>query len=226
MNKILLYLLLTMSFPALASPTLLVVGDSLSAGYGVTTDRRWVTLLAQRLQSRCGDVSLVNASVSGETSSGGLSRLPYLLRQHHPDLVIVELGGNDGLRGINTQTLRQNLLQMVQLAQKSGAQVLLLGVRLPANYGPDFADAFHQVYYDVAETASVPLVPFLLEGVAMDPKLMQLDGIHPNDAGQPRLLQNVWSRLRPLLNAPDAGFTCDGEAQPLNSDQLDSNAVK
>jgi acyl-CoA thioesterase I len=220
MKRILLYLLLTMSLPALASPTLLVVGDSLSAGYGVTTDRRWVTLLAQRLQSRCGDVSLVNASVSGDTSNGGVSRLPLLLQQHNPDLVIVELGGNDGLRGIKPQVMRQNLLQMVQLAQEPGAQVLLLGVRLPANYGLDFVNAFHQVYFDVAEAASVPLVPFFLEGVAMDPSLMQVDGIHPNDEGQPRLLQNVWSRLEPMLNAPESGFTCGGETLQSNPDQL------
>ena len=181
-----------MSVPVLASPTLLVVGDSLSDGYGVTTDRRWVTLLAQRMHEHCPASEVINASVSGDTSSGGVTRLTSLLQQHHPDLVIVELGGNDGLRGIGAGTMRQNLLQMVQRSQASGAQVLLLGVRLPANYGPDFVNAFHQVYYDVAAAASVPLVPFLLEGVALDRSLMQADGIHPNDDGQPRLLENVW----------------------------------
>jgi acyl-CoA thioesterase-1 len=205
MNKILLSCLLFVLTPvALAGPGLLVVGDSLSAGYGVSTDQRWVTLLANRLQSRCASVEVINASVSGDTSSGGLTRLPLLLQQHRPGIVIIELGGNDGLRGINTQTMRENLLRMVRAAQSAGARVLLLGVRLPVNYGPDFVNAFHQVYYDVAETSSVPLVPFLLEGVALDPELMQADGIHPNDRAQPRLLENVWPYLKPLMN--EAGF--------------------
>jgi acyl-CoA thioesterase I len=213
MKRVLLYLLLSMSLPALASPTLLVVGDSLSAGYGVTTDRRWVTLLSQRMHQRCPGSEVINASISGDTSSGGVTRLPPLLQQHHPDLVVVELGGNDGLRGIGAKTMRQNLLQMVKLSKDAGARVLLLGVRLPANYGPDFVNAFHQVYYDVAEAASVPLVPFFLEGVALDRSLMQGDGIHPNDDGQPRLLENVWRRLEPILRAPDAGFSCVGESR-------------
>ena len=191
-----------------AEPTLLVVGDSLSAGYGVTTQQRWVTQLAARLRTRCGDVPVINASVSGDTSSGGVSRLPPLLKRHQPALVIIELGGNDGLRGIDTKTMRANLLDMVQASQAEGARVLLLGVKLPANYGPDFVNAFHQVYYDVAETASVPLVPFLLEGVALDPGLMQADGIHPNDRGQLKILENVWGGLEPLLVTKGSGFSC------------------
>jgi acyl-CoA thioesterase-1 len=122
--------------------------------------------------------------------------------------VIIELGGNDGLRGIDTKTMRANLLGMVQASQAEGARVLLLGVKLPANYGPDFVNAFHQVYYDVAETASVPLVPFLLEGIALDPGLMQADGIHPNDRGQLRMLENVWGGLEPLLATKGSGFSC------------------
>lgn len=195
---------------ALAGPSLLVVGDSLSAGYGVSTEQRWVTLLANRLQSRCPGVEVINASVSGDTSSGGLSRLPPLLQQHRPGIVIIELGGNDGLRGINTRTMRENLLRMVEAAQSGNARVLLLGVRLPANYGADFVNAFHQVYYDVAETSSVPLVPFFLEGVALDPALMQADGIHPNDLAQPRLMENVWDGLKPLLQETGSGFLCGG----------------
>lgn len=216
-----------MSLPAPASPTLLVVGDSLSAGYGVTTARRWVTLLEERLHERCAAGEVINASVSGDTSSGGVSRLPPLLQQHRPDLVIVELGGNDGLRGIGAETMRQNLLRMVKLAMESGAQVLLLGVRLPSNYGPDFVSAFHQVYYDVAEAASVPLVPFLLEGVALDRSLMQGDGIHPNDEGQPRLLENVWSHLEPMLDDPGSGFDCHGPpSQSLTSVPANNSAGK
>lgn len=209
MNKILLSSLLFLFLPAvLAGPSLLVVGDSLSAGYGVSTDQRWVTLLAKRLQSRCPTTRVINASVSGDTSGGGLTRLSPLLRQHQPEIVIIELGGNDGLRGIDTRTMRGNLLGMVRAAQSEGARVLLLGVRLPSNYGPDFVKAFHQVYYDVAETSSVPLVSFFLEGVALDPELMQADGIHPNDRAQPRLLENVWPYLKSLMDEAGIVSNC------------------
>jgi acyl-CoA thioesterase-1 len=177
----------------------MVVGDSLSAGYGVATEKRWVNLLAQQINRHCGPFTLVNASVSGDTSRGGLSRLPALLADHQPALVIIELGGNDGLRGIDSGEMRTNLQQMVRLSKQAGARVLLLGVRLPANYGPEFTNAFHQVYYDVSEAESVPLVPFFLEGVAMDMTLMQGDGIHPNDRAQPILKDNVWSGMKPLL---------------------------
>lgn len=178
---------------------MLVVGDSLSAGYGVTAERRWVNLLEDRLKSQCPSAYVINASVSGDTSSGGVSRIGPLLQSHHPDLVIIELGGNDGLRGINPRTMRSNLLRMAQQSQAEGAKVLLLGVKLPSNYGADFVEAFHQVYFDVAEQASVPLVPFFLEGVALDAKLMQADGIHPNDQAQPVLMENVWPYLNTLL---------------------------
>ncbi len=216
MKRVLLYWLLAL-LPLTATaapPTLLLVGDSLSAGYGVSTDRRWASLLAQRLQARCGEVAVINASVSGDTSSGGVTRLHALLQRHRPDLVIIELGGNDGLRGIDTGTMKRNLLNMVREAQAGAAHVLLLGVRLPANYGPDFVNAFHQVYYDVADETSVPLVPFLLEGVALDPDLMQADGIHPNDRAQPRLLENVWPHLAPMLDDPGSGFSCRAPPVP------------
>ncbi|MCU7797023.1 MAG: arylesterase [Candidatus Thiodiazotropha sp. (ex Semelilucina semeliformis)] len=208
MKRILLYWLLSISMPVLGSPTLLVVGDSLSAGYGVAADRRWVTQLTDRLRTRCHSVEVINASVSGDTSSGGVTRLVPLLQRHKPDLVIVELGGNDGLRGINTRTMRDNLLRMVRLSQESGAGVLLLGVKLPANYGPDFVKAFHQVYFDVAEAASVPLLPFFLEGVALNSTLMQADGIHPNDEAQLILLENVWSLLETMPDDQLLGFRC------------------
>lgn len=208
----------------MAAPTLLVVGDSLSAGYGVTTDRRWVDLLEQRLHAVCKSVQVVNASVSGDTSSGGVSRLPALLQRYRPALVIVELGGNDGLRGIGAETLRQNLLRMVALSREAGARVLLIGMRLPANYGPDFVNAFHQVYYDVAKAASVPLVPFLLEDVALDRSLMQADGIHPNDAGQPRLLENVWPQLALLLHRAGTEFDCETTPSQSTTAAQTSNA--
>jgi acyl-CoA thioesterase-1 len=207
MNKILrLLLLLSFSWSftwpvssSASSPKLLVVGDSLSAGYGVTTELRWVTLLTQRLEKHCGSFNVVNASISGDTSKGGLSRLPALLTNHQPDIVVIELGGNDGLRGIAIKTMRQNLQQMVSLAKQAKALVLLLGVRLPANYGEDFINAFHQVYYDVAKAESVPLVPFFLQDVALNRQLMQADGIHPNDKAQPILLDNVWPALRSMI---------------------------
>ncbi|MEW8625327.1 MAG: arylesterase [Candidatus Thiodiazotropha sp.] len=207
LRKLLLFLFLCLPVVSLAQTTLLVVGDSLSAGYGVTTEVRWVNLLSQRLNAHCGPFQVVNASVSGDTSQGGLSRLPALLSKHQPALVIIELGGNDGLRGINSRAMHDNLQRMVKLSKQAGAAVLLLGVRLPANYGPEFTKAFHQVYYDVSEAESVPLVPFFLQGVALDMSLMQNDGIHPNDKAQPILKDNVWAGLRPLLKA--VGFSTD-----------------
>ncbi len=178
---------------------LLVVGDSLSAGYGVTRGERWVDLLAKQLNGHCDAFQVINASISGDTSGGGLSRLPKLLEQHRPALVIIELGGNDGLRGISLAELRGNLQGMVQLAKQADARVLLLGMRLPANYGHDFVQAFHQVYFDVADAESVPMVPFFLEGVALNPERMQADGIHPNDQAQPTLKDNVWPVLKPMI---------------------------
>ncbi|MES9946668.1 MAG: arylesterase [Candidatus Thiodiazotropha sp.] len=220
MKKILLLLLLlSLEWPigsSAATPNLLVVGDSLSAGYGVAAEQRWVTLLGQRLAQHCGPFSVVNASISGDTSKGGLSRLPALLANHRPDLVVIELGGNDGLRGIPIKTMRHNLQQMVSLAKRAKAAVLLLGVRLPANYGEAFVNAFHQVYYDVAEAESVPLVPFFLQDVALEKALMQADGIHPNDKAQPILLDNVWSKLSSLIR--DRGLAA-GSRQGLRGCQ-------
>ncbi|MCG8035495.1 MAG: arylesterase [Candidatus Thiodiazotropha taylori] len=212
LRKLLLFLFLSVPVVTLAQTTLLVVGDSLSAGYGVTTEVRWVNLLSQRLNAHCGPFQVINASVSGDTSQGGLSRLPALLSKHEPSVVIIELGGNDGLRGINSRAMHDNLQRMVSRAKQAGAAVLLLGVRLPANYGPEFTNAFHQVYYDVSEAESVPLIPFFLKGVALDMSLMQNDGIHPNDKAQPILEENVWAGLRPLLKT--LGFSKDGCVQP------------
>ncbi|MCG7965117.1 MAG: arylesterase [Candidatus Thiodiazotropha taylori] len=212
LRKLLLFLFLSVPAVTLAQTTLLVVGDSLSAGYGVTTEVRWVNLLSQRLNNHCGPFQVINASVSGDTSQGGLSRLPALLSKHEPSVVIIELGGNDGLRGINSRAMHDNLQRMVSRAKQAGAAVLLLGVRLPANYGPEFTNAFHQVYYDVSEAESVPLIPFFLKGVALDMSLMQNDGIHPNDKAQPILEENVWAGLRPLLKT--LGFSKDDCLQP------------
>ena len=182
-----------------AAGTLLVLGDSISAAFGLDTRQGWVSLLEQRLAAEGFDYQVVNASVSGDTSAGGLARLPTLLAEHRPQLVIVELGGNDGLRGQPPAQLQQNLAAIIQSARASGARVLLLGMQLPPNYGARYNALFSQVYADVAGAAQVPLLGFFLEGVGGVPALMQGDGIHPNAAAQPRLLDNLWPQLKPLL---------------------------
>lgn len=179
--------------------TLLVLGDSISAAFGLDTRQGWVSLLEQRLVAEGFDYQVVNASVSGDTSAGGLARLPTLLAEHRPQLVIVELGGNDGLRGQPPAQLQQNLAAIIQSARASGARVLLLGMQLPPNYGARYNALFSQVYADVAGAAQVPLLGFFLDGVGGVPALMQGDGIHPNAAAQPRLLDNLWPQLKPLL---------------------------
>lgn len=179
--------------------TLLVLGDSISAAFGLDTRQGWVSLLEQRLAAEGFDYQVVNASVSGDTSAGGLARLPTLLAEHRPDLLIVELGGNDGLRGQPPAQLQQNLAAIIQGARASGARVLLLGMQLPPNYGARYNALFSQVYADVAGAAQVPLLGFFLDGVGGVPALMQGDGIHPNAAAQPRLLDNLWPQLKPLL---------------------------
>jgi len=182
-----------------AAGTLLVLGDSISAAFGLDTRQGWVSLLEQRLAAEGFDYQVVNASVSGDTSAGGLARLPTLLAEHRPQLVIVELGGNDGLRGQPPAQLQQNLAAIILSARESGARVLLLGMQLPPNYGARYNALFSQVYADVAGAAQVPLLGFFLDGVGGVPALMQGDGIHPNAAAQPRLLDNLWPQLKPLL---------------------------
>ncbi|HEY8330504.1 MAG TPA: arylesterase [Pseudomonas sp.] len=182
-----------------AAGTLLVVGDSISAAFGLETRDGWVNLLASRLQREAPDWRVVNASVSGDTSAGGLARLPALLETHAPQLVLIELGGNDGLRGQPPLQLQQNLAAMIEQSRAAGAQVLLLGMKLPPNYGPRYSSAFEQVYAELAEQEQVALVPFLLEGVGGVRALIQADGIHPTAEAQSILLENVWPTLQPLL---------------------------
>lgn len=179
--------------------TVLVVGDSISAALGLDTRQGWVSLLQERLREGGFEHQVVNASISGDTTSGGLARLPALLSQHRPQLVIIELGGNDGLRGQPAAQLQQNLARMVDLSKEAGAGVLLLGMRLPPNYGQRYTEAFARTFADVAQDKQVPLVPFLLEGVGGVPGMMQADGIHPAVAAQDKLLDNVWPALKPLL---------------------------
>ena len=176
-------------------------GDSLSAGYGLRPDEGWVPLLQKRLQAQGYVTPVVNASESGETSGGGVQRLPRALQLHNPSLVILELGANDGLRGLPVSETRANLEKMIGMVRAAGAQILLIGMRMPPNYGPRYTTDFYQMYTDIAQRNHVPLVPFLLESVALNPALMQSDGMHPNARGAPLLLDTVWPRLVPLLHA-------------------------
>ncbi|MWK54801.1 arylesterase [Pseudomonas otitidis] len=182
-----------------AAGTVLVVGDSISAALGLETSQGWVSLLQKKLDSERLDHRVVNASISGDTSAGGAARLPALLGEHKPEVVIIELGGNDGLRGQPPAQLQQNLASMVEQSRQAGAKVLVLGMRLPPNYGKRYTDAFARVFSDVAKEQQVPLVPFFLEGVGGVEGMMQADGIHPAASAQPKLLENVWPSLQPLL---------------------------
>lgn len=183
------------------TPVILVFGDSISAGYGLArVEQGWVALLQTRLRSQEYGYQVVNASVSGETTAGGLARLPRALSLHQPKIVILELGGNDGLRALPVAQMRANLLKMADLSVAAGAKVLLLGMRMPPNYGPEFTEQFRLSFSELARTRNLPLVPFLLNDIALAPALMQADGIHPNDLGQPKLLDNVWPTLKPLLH--------------------------
>jgi acyl-CoA thioesterase I len=179
--------------------TILVFGDSISAGFGINPERGWAALLQSRLKSEGYGDQVINASVSGETTEGGLVRLPRALALHHPGIVIIELGGNDGLRALPVDQMRANLAQMAALCAAAGARVLLLGMQIPPNYGPQYTQQFTSSYGSVARDKDLPLVPFLLNGIALNPQLMQADGIHPNELGQPKLLDNVWPALKPLL---------------------------
>ncbi|WP_036218102.1 arylesterase [Marinospirillum minutulum] len=196
---LLLLLMNSGSLQAAERPVILVMGDSLSAAYNLPASAGWVSLLEERLKNQT-NWQVVNASISGETTSGGLTRLPGLLRQHQPDLVLLELGANDGLRGLPPKLISNNLEKMLTLSQESGAKVMLIGILLPPNYGPAYLAQFEQTYPNLAKKHQLPLVPFLLEGVADKPSLMQADGLHPTAEAQPIILETVWLELKALLN--------------------------
>lgn len=187
--------------PALANekPVMVVLGDSLSAGYGMDKDQSWVHLLENRLSGIGVEFRILNSSISGDTTQGGLARLPRLLERYKPEFVIIELGGNDGLRGIDPDTTRDNIRNMIVQSQAAGARVMLLGIKLPPNYGPAYIQDFESIYPDLALEYHTLLVPFFMQDVVFDPGLMQADGIHPNEAGQPVLLDNVWRELEPEI---------------------------
>ncbi len=180
-------------------PVILVLGDSISAGYGLETGAGWVALLQERLQARGSPYRVVNASISGDTTAGGMFRLDPLLEKHRPEIMILELGGNDGLRGQPIDRMRANLRTMIDRARQAGARVLLLGMRLPPNYGAEYTEAFHASYAGLAAETGVPVVPFLLAGMEDQLQHMQADGIHPGAEMQPGILDNVWQALEPML---------------------------
>lgn len=179
--------------------TILVLGDSLSAGYGIKREQGWVALLEQKLKTDGYDYQIVNASISGETTEGGLSRLPALLTQYQPDILLIELGANDGLRGFPIKVMNNNLGAMIKSGQKNQAQLLLIGIKLPLNYGPRYTTLFETTFRKVSLQYKIPLAPNLLGKVPLDPNLMQADGLHPNAAAQPQLLNHVYPYLQPLL---------------------------
>lgn len=184
---------------ALAEHTLLVFGDSLSAAYGLAVDQGWVHLLGERIAKVRPEWRVVNASVSGETTAGGIRRLPEELKRHKPEVVLIELGGNDALRGQPVAEIRKNLQTMVRQCREAHAQAVLVGMLMPPNYGTDYAVEFRDAYRKAAERDNVPLVPFLLKGIATRPDYFQADQVHPSAAAQPVLLDNVWPFVEPLL---------------------------
>jgi len=188
-----------LSTRAAEPPIILVVGDSLSAGYGLLPGQGWVTLLQQRLKREGYGYRVVNASVTGETTDGGVQRLNRALTQHEPAVVIIELGGNDGLRGLPVSRVRTNLELLIMQSRTAGAQVLLVAIRVPTNYGQRYATSFQSIYADLATQYRIGVVPFLSDQVAVDLALFQEDGIHPNARAQPLLLDNLWLQLSPLL---------------------------
>ena len=184
-------------------PKILIFGDSLSAAYGIGEDEGWVTLLAERLALEDSELEVVNGSVSGETTTGGRARLPSLLERYNPAFVLIELGGNDGLRGLPLSLMRENLTDMIQLSQTSGATVLIAGMQIPPNYGPRYTEPFFAQYAELAEEFDLYLIPFLIDGIPQQPELMQADGIHPKAEAQSMILDNFWPVLLEALQPSD-----------------------
>lgn len=192
-------LLLITSTSHADSPVIMVLGDSLSAAYGLEQKAGWVSLLRERLLAQGYPYQVINASISGDTTMGGVTRLPQALKQFSPDILIIELGANDGLRGLSLHKTQENLQRMIDLGRSAQSKVLLLGMMLPPNFGKAFTERFLQLYQDIATEQKVPLVPFLLAGVADRREWMQSDGLHPNALGQPQMLAHVWDQLLPLI---------------------------
>lgn len=206
---ILLALFAAASTQAAVAPTVLVFGDSLSAGYGIDVDQSWPSLLQSRLASQGYEHRVINASISGETTEGGVTRIGAALDNFRPDLVILELGGNDGLRGFPPERMKTNLRTIIETTKASGAAVVLLGIRIPTNYGPRYTAAFENVYRELAAQLNVLWIEFFMQGVALNEELMQDDGIHPNAEAQSILLDNAWPIIRQALNDHASQSTSD-----------------
>jgi acyl-CoA thioesterase-1 len=204
MRSLLLAVLLAFSGTAFAARTILVYGDSLSAAYGISRNAGWVNMLGERLKQVQPDYTVVNASISGETSEGGAARIGSVLKQYHPAIVVLALGANDGLRGWPVERTKVNLAAIIRAAKGDQARVLLVGMQMPPNYGPEYTEGFRRTYADLARAEHVPLVPFLLEGIALKRDMFQDDNMHPTERAQGVLLDNVWRGLRPMLGQASA----------------------
>ena len=192
-------LLLLFTLPVFGKNSILIIGDSLSAGHGIDPSQGWVALLRNRLQEKHFDYTVVNASISGDTTQQGLDRLPAALQEAQPEITIIELGGNDGLRGLPISVITQNLQQMITLIKKANSQVVLIGLRLPPNYGAAYTQEFHQIFAELAQKNQINLVAYFLKNIDQNPNKLQPDHIHPTTEAQPILLNNVWPTLEPLL---------------------------
>jgi acyl-CoA thioesterase-1 len=199
MYSLVLALIAALMPVAAAAGNIVVLGDSISAGYGIDVKAGWVNLLQQKLTAQHSAYVISNESISGDTSAGGLARLDQVLKRHKPEIVLLELGGNDGLRGLSPQEMKKNLTELINRSVQANAKVLLLGMKIPPNYGKRYVEMFYKVYPQVAAELNVPLVPFILDEVALNPDLMQADRIHPNALGQPLIAEKVWPYLQPLL---------------------------
>ncbi|MDO9281883.1 MAG: arylesterase [Methylotenera sp.] len=188
------------------NPKILIVGDSLSAAYGIPQQQGWAALLQKKLQLKNYRYDVVNASMSGETSSGGASRINTALQKTKPAIVILELGANDGLRGLPVNEMITNLSNIIRQSKQSGAKVLLIGMQIPPNYGPKYSEAFSQSYQRLSHEHKIPLVPFMLKNIAVQPDLIQQDGLHPNVLAQPMILENIWPQLKLLLKRKNIGY--------------------
>ena len=180
--------------------SIVVLGDSISAGYGIEVQKGWVALLQKKLADQRSDYVISNESISGDTSAGGLARLDQILARHKPAILLLELGANDGLRGLSPQEMKNNLTEIVQRSQKAGSKVMLLAMKIPPNYGKRYIEMFYQIYPQLSAELKIPYVPFILEEVALKPELMQADGVHPNEQAQPIVAEKIWPYLQPLLN--------------------------
>ncbi|CAD6881743.1 Arylesterase precursor (EC 3.1.1.2) [Methylomonas albis] len=179
--------------------SIVVLGDSISAGYGIEVQRGWVALLQNKLADQHRNYVISNESISGDTSAGGLARLEQILTRHKPEILLLELGANDGLRGLSPQEMKNNLTEIVRRSQKAGAKVLLLGMKIPPNYGKRYVEMFYEIYPQLSTELKIPYVPFILEEVALKPELMQADGLHPNELAQPKVAEKIWRYLQPLI---------------------------